>query len=74
MPVEMPDGDTMMIPGATWQAVADDLAEALQATMLRNPNLTARGWSRAHAALQRYERSAGGKSSPPAEAPAKAED
>ena len=70
MPVEIPDGDTMTIPGATWRAVADELADALQATMLRNPNLTAKDWSRAHAALQRYERSAGGQGSAPAEAPA----
>jgi hypothetical protein len=73
MSVEMPDGDTMIIPGATWQAVADELADALQATMLRNPNLTAKDWSRAHAALQRYERSAGKKADLPAEAPAVAE-
>jgi hypothetical protein len=70
MPVEIPDGDTMTIPEGTWRAVADELADALQATMLRNPNLTAKDWSRAHAALQRYERSAGGKGSAPAEVPA----
>jgi hypothetical protein len=70
MPVEIPDGDTMIIPGSSWRAVADELASALQETMLRNPSLTARDWSRAHAALQRYERSAGVKVSVPAEPPA----
>jgi hypothetical protein len=38
-----------------WQAVADELADALQEAMLRNPSLTARAWDRAHAALGRYE-------------------
>jgi hypothetical protein len=70
MPVEIPDGDTMIIPGGSWRAVADELAGALQDTMLRNPKLTALEWGRAHAALQRYERSAGGKDSAPAEVPA----
>jgi hypothetical protein len=45
---------------AEWHAVADELAIALQATILRNPNLTARDWDRAHAALGQYERVAGG--------------
>jgi hypothetical protein len=38
-----------------WQAVADELAGALRTTMLRNPQLTARDWDRASAALERYE-------------------
>jgi len=38
-----------------WRAVADELAVALRATMLRNPNLTARGWDRASAALEQYD-------------------
>ena len=38
-----------------WQAVADELAGALRTTMLRNPNLVARDWDRATAALERYE-------------------
>jgi hypothetical protein len=36
--------------------VADELARALQATVLRNPNLIAKDWARARAALDRYER------------------
>jgi len=38
-----------------WQAVARDLAGALQTTMLRNPNLAARDWDIATAALARYD-------------------
>ncbi len=37
-----------------WQAVADELAGVLRTAMLRNPNLTARDWDRASAALDRY--------------------
>jgi hypothetical protein len=44
---------------AEWKAVADELAFALQATILRNPNLAARDWERAHAALGEYEKVAG---------------
>jgi hypothetical protein len=43
-----------------WQAVADELAGALRTTMLRNPNLTARDWDRASAALDRYAGATGG--------------
>jgi hypothetical protein len=43
-----------------WQAVADELAGALRTTMLRNPNLTARDWDRASAALERYDGAACG--------------
>jgi hypothetical protein len=38
-----------------WQAVADELAGALRTTILRNPNLAARDWDRATAALERYD-------------------
>jgi hypothetical protein len=39
-----------------WRSVADELAGALQTTVLRNPNLNAQDWDRARAALDRYER------------------
>jgi hypothetical protein len=42
-----------------WQAVADELAGALRTTILRNPNLAARDWDRASAALARYEAAGG---------------
>jgi hypothetical protein len=51
---------TATVTSAEWQAVADELAGALRATMLRNPSLTARDWNLAKAALERYE-SAGGE-------------
>lgn len=38
-----------------WQIVARDLANALRTTMLRNPNLAARDWDIATAALARYD-------------------
>lgn len=38
-----------------WQIVARDLANALRTTMLRNPNLAARDWNLASAALARYD-------------------
>jgi len=53
-----------------WRAIADELARALQETMLRNPTLTARDWNRAHAALGRYEDAGGRMPSGPADAPA----
>ena len=43
-----------------WQAVADELAGVLRTTMLRNPNLTARDWARAAAALDYYDVSTSG--------------
>jgi hypothetical protein len=43
-----------------WQAVARDLANALRTTMLRNPNLAARDWDIATAALARYDGSVRG--------------
>ena len=43
-----------------WQEIADQLATALRATMLRNPTVSAQDWDRAQAALGRYE-SAGGE-------------
>ena len=69
MPVELRAEETMSPSEADWRAVTDELASALQETMLRNPNLTARGWERAHAALQRYERAAGGMHNGPAAVP-----
>jgi hypothetical protein len=47
-----------------WRSVADELAGALQTTVLRNPNLNAQDWDRARAALDRYERAG---STPPTE-------
>jgi hypothetical protein len=41
-----------------WQAVAGELAGALRTTMLRNPNLAARDWALASAALERYDSAA----------------
>jgi hypothetical protein len=41
---------------AGWRTVADELASALRATILRNPTVTARDWDQAQAALGRYER------------------
>lgn len=40
---------------ARWRGVADELATALRATILRNPTVSARDWERAQAALGRYE-------------------
>jgi hypothetical protein len=51
--------ETASPPGFDWRALADELASALEETMLRNPNLTARGWERGHGALQRYEQASG---------------
>ena len=44
---------------AGWRSVADELASALRATILRNPTVTARDWDQAQAALGRYERAGG---------------
>ena len=52
--------EPMMAAGEDWRAVSDELASILRTTMLRNPNLPARDWDRAHAALERYERAVGG--------------
>ncbi len=41
---------------ADWRGVADELATALRAMMLRNPTVTALDWNRAETALGRYER------------------
>lgn len=46
-----------------WRSVADELAAALQTTVLRNPKVSVEDWGRAHAALERYER-AGGRKAP----------
>jgi hypothetical protein len=54
----MPDESLAVLMTADvtdWQAVADELASALRTTMLRNPNLAARDWDLASAALQRYD-------------------
>jgi len=52
-----------------WRTVADELASALRAAILRNPTVTARDWELAQAALLRYERAgsetAAGLSEPP---------
>jgi hypothetical protein len=56
---------------AGWQSVADELASALRATILRNPTVTARDWDQAQAALGRYERAGGER---PAESPGPPED
>jgi hypothetical protein len=48
------------ITGADWQSVADELAGALRATILRNPTVKARDWERAKTALEGYERAGGG--------------
>ena len=62
LPRDVMNGTTSTVPTAApdWRSVADQLAGALQEAMLRNPGLTAGGWARAHAALGRYEHSAGG--------------
>jgi hypothetical protein len=44
---------------AGWRSVADELASALRATILRNPTVTVRDWDQAQAALARYERAGG---------------
>jgi hypothetical protein len=43
-----------------WRALAEELASALEETMLRNPNLTPRGWDRGHRALRSYATASGG--------------
>ncbi|HEU5448480.1 MAG TPA: hypothetical protein VFW57_05660 [Acidimicrobiia bacterium] len=53
-----------MTPDATttetaWRGVADQLASALRATILRNPTVSARDYSQAEAALGRYEQAGG---------------
>jgi hypothetical protein len=54
---------------AGWRSVADELASALRATILRNPTVTARDWEQAQAALGRYERAGGGRAAGLPEAP-----
>jgi len=51
--------ETTSPPGTDWRAMAGELASALEETMLRNPNLTPRGWERAHGALQAYDDASG---------------
>ena len=55
------DAATLPTPETDWQAVANELADALRQTMLRNPFLTAPGWDRARAALGRYEEANGSR-------------
>jgi len=59
MPVGVLVDKTTSPPGVDWRALADELASALEETMLRNPNLTPRGWDRGHRALERYDRVSG---------------
>ena len=51
--------ETTRSPEVDWRAVADELASALEETMLRNPSLTSRGWDRGRGALQRYDSASG---------------
>jgi hypothetical protein len=44
---------------AGWRSVANELACALRATILRNPTVMPRDWDQAQAALGRYERAGG---------------
>jgi hypothetical protein len=44
---------------ASWQEVADELATALRAAILRNPTVSARDWERAQTALGHYENAGG---------------
>ncbi len=55
MPDESSVAVAMTADVTDWQAVARALANALQTTMLRNPNLAARDWDIATAALARYD-------------------
>jgi hypothetical protein len=55
----MPSDHTLTATNGDWRAVADDLALVLRTTMVRNPNLTARDWGLAHAALERYDNAGG---------------
>jgi hypothetical protein len=59
MPVALPVDETTKPAEVDWRTLADELASALEETMLRNPNLTPRGWDRGHGALQRYDRASG---------------
>jgi hypothetical protein len=57
---------TVDITEASWKGVADELASALRATILRNPNVSRPDWERAQIALGHYEVAAG---EPPAPVP-----
>ena len=59
MPVALSIDETTRSAEVDWRALADELARALEETMLRNPNLTSRGWDRGHGALQRYDSASG---------------
>jgi len=55
MSIALSIDETARSPEVDWRALADELARALEETMLRNPNLTSRNWDRGHGALQRYD-------------------
>jgi hypothetical protein len=69
----MPDESLAVLMTADvtdWQVVADELASALRTTMLRNPNLAARDWDLASAALERYDGAVRGVAAELRESPA----
>ncbi len=57
---------TATITGSDWKALADELASALRATILRNPTVTSYDWDRARTALERYETAGGQTGTVPA--------
>ena len=69
MPVAVLVDETMSPPEVDWRAMADELASALEETMLRNPTLTPRGWERGHAALEHYDRASSAMRSGSADVP-----
>lgn len=60
------ESSTATITGSDWKALADELANALRATILRNPNVSSRDWDRARTALERYETAGGETGAVPA--------
>ena len=60
------DSPTATITGSDWKALADELASALRATILRNPTVTSYDWDRARTALERYETAGGETGAVPA--------
>lgn len=60
------ESSTATITGSDWKALADELATALRATILRNPTVTSRDWDRARTALERYETAGGQTGAVPA--------
>ena len=53
-------------PEPDWKALADELARALRATILRNPTVNSHDWDRARTALERYETAGGQTGTVPA--------